>query len=79
MSALITSVAWTPRGTSLAQPKKYALTEAELQRVSQLASVQLDEAKMELEAAQQLEAHEQQQGDGEESGSDGDAAAGWEE
>lgn len=72
MSALITSVAWTPRGTALQHPRKYALTEEELQRVSQLASVQLDEAKMELEAAQQLQDHHEEEG---ESGSEG----GWEE
>lgn len=72
MSALITSVAWTPRGTALKNPKKYALTPEELQRVSQLASVQLDDAKMELEAAQAMAAH---QNDGDDEESDG----GWEE
>lgn len=77
MSSLITSVAWTPRGSALPQPRKYALTDEELQRVSKLASVQLDEAKMQLEAAQQMEGEQDARDMGAEE--DENAEGNWEE
>ena len=54
MSAIVTALSWVPRGVAKAIPSKYVLNEAELERVSKLAAVELGEAKMQLAAAQAL-------------------------
>ena len=56
MPNLITSLAWVPRGKANGTPIKYALTEEELARISKLAAVELDEAKMRLQAAESMDA-----------------------
>lgn len=62
---IITSLAWVPRGKAKQHPAKYNLTPAELERVSQLASVQLDDARMEYAAAQELAEADQAAADSE--------------
>lgn len=68
MSGLISSVAWysrlfysvytanlifrVKRGVSVQHPTKYILDDEELQRVSTLARIELEDAKAELERAQ---------------------------
>ena len=51
MSSLISSVSWVRRGVSAHNPSKYVLDDAELQRVSALARIELEDAKVELERA----------------------------
>ncbi|KAF5376526.1 hypothetical protein D9757_008305 [Collybiopsis confluens] len=52
MSAtLISSIAWVPRGASQRNPSLYILDDAELERVSALARIQLTDAKEELRKA----------------------------
>ena len=51
MASLISAVAWIPRGAALANPRKYVVDEAELERVSALARIRLDDARMDLELA----------------------------
>lgn len=50
--SLTTSVRWVSRGKAQTQPSKYTLDETELSRVAKLARVQLDEASLDLAAAQ---------------------------
>lgn len=52
MASLISAVAWIPRGAAAANPRKYVVDEAELERVGALARIRLEDAKMELELAQ---------------------------
>lgn len=61
-ASLISAVSWIPRGAAARHPAKYAVDEAELERVSQLARVRLEDAQMGLELAR---ATEGEQGDGE--------------
>jgi hypothetical protein len=58
-----TSLAWVPRGRSAAHPRKYELDEAELERVSKLAKIRLEDAQFDLESAQAAEAAAQAGGD----------------
>lgn len=53
MSNLISAVAWVKRGVSTQHPKKYVLDDKELERVSTLARIELEDARVEL-----LRAHE---------------------
>ena len=52
MASLISAVSWIPRGAAAQHPSKYTVDAAELERVSQLAKVRLDNAKDQLEMAQ---------------------------
>jgi periodic tryptophan protein 1 len=81
---LISSIAWVRRGAAAENPEKYNLDEKELERVQQLARIELEDAQIELqkasEAAQEMEGRsedgdEDEDGDGEE----GDDDEGWEE
>lgn len=58
MSSLISSVCWVQRGVAARTPKKYTLDEGELDRVSKLAMLRLDDARMQLAIAQEPDAEE---------------------
>ena len=51
MSSLVSSVAWVRRGVSVRQPSKYVLDDKELERVSGLARIELEDARVELQRA----------------------------
>ncbi|KAG1766522.1 transductin family protein/WD-40 repeat family protein [Suillus placidus] len=51
MSNLISCVSWVKRGVSAHQPSKYVLDEKELERVSALARIEIEDARIELERA----------------------------
>ena len=51
MSSLISSVAWVRRGVAVQHPEKYVLDDQELKRVSALARIELEDARVELERA----------------------------
>ncbi|KAG2741555.1 transducin family protein/WD-40 repeat family protein [Suillus brevipes Sb2] len=51
MSNLISCVSWVKRGVSANQPSKYVLDEKELERVSALARIELEDARIEIERA----------------------------
>ncbi|KAG6910832.1 hypothetical protein DXG01_007147 [Tephrocybe rancida] len=51
MSSLISAVAWVRRGVSVQHPQKYVLDDKELERVSALARIELEDARIELERA----------------------------
>lgn len=50
-SSLISAVAWVRRGASAQQPQKYVLDDKELERVSTIARIELEDARVELERA----------------------------
>jgi len=51
MSNLISAVAWVRRGVAAQHPEKYILDDKELERVSALARIELEDARIELERA----------------------------
>ncbi|KAF9267928.1 transducin family protein/WD-40 repeat family protein [Marasmius fiardii PR-910] len=51
MSNLISSVAWVRRGVASQHPSKYVLDDKELERVSALAHIELEDARTELKRA----------------------------
>ncbi|KAJ7364382.1 WD40-repeat-containing domain protein [Mycena albidolilacea] len=51
MSSLISAVSWVKRGVALQNPSKYVLDDKELERVSALSRIQLEDARIELERA----------------------------
>lgn len=51
MSNLISSVSWVRRGVASQNPNKYVLDDKELERVSALAKIELEDARVELERA----------------------------
>lgn len=51
MSNLISAVTWVKRGIALQHPQKYVLDDNELQRVSALARIELEDARIEMERA----------------------------
>ncbi|PPQ68646.1 hypothetical protein CVT26_002930 [Gymnopilus dilepis] len=51
MSSLISAVSWVRRGVAAQHPQKYVLDDKELERVSALARIELEDAKIELERA----------------------------
>lgn len=50
--SMITASAWVPRGAAARLPTKYEVDDAELSRISQLAKLQLEDAKNDLHFAQ---------------------------
>lgn len=54
--SMITATAWVPRGFAAPFPTKYVFDEDEFERISQLAKLQLDDAKEDLEEAQNKKA-----------------------
>ncbi len=77
MASLISATAWVARGVAQSQPTKYKLDEAELERFSKLARIDIEDARRELEkASKEIEKwapEKEVEGD-----ADGDDAA-WEE
>jgi hypothetical protein len=51
MSSLISAVSWVRRGVAAQHPAKYVLDDKELERVSALSRIQLEDARIELERA----------------------------
>lgn len=51
MSSLVSSIAWVRRGVAVQHPAKYVLDDKELERVSGLARIELEDAKVELQRA----------------------------
>ncbi|KAJ7067208.1 WD40-repeat-containing domain protein [Mycena amicta] len=51
MSSLISAVSWVRRGVAVQQPTKYVLDDKELERVSALERIQVEDARKELERA----------------------------
>lgn len=49
--SMITATTWVPRGFAAPFPQKYLFDEDEFERISQLARLQLDDAKDDLDAA----------------------------
>ena len=47
--SMITATAWVPRGAAATSPTKYDVDETELSRISQLARLQLEDAKTDLD------------------------------
>ena len=54
--SMITATAWVPRGFAAQFPTKYDFDEEEFSRISKLAKRQLDDAKEDLDEAQQTAA-----------------------
>ena len=52
MSNLISAIAWVKRGVAAQHAEKYVLDDAELARISSLAHIELEDARLELERAQ---------------------------
>lgn len=50
--SMITATAWVPRGFAAPFPTKYTFDEEEFKRITDLAKLQLDDAKEDLENAQ---------------------------
>lgn len=50
--SMITATTWVPRGFAAPFPTRYNVDEAEFDRISKLARLQLDDAKEDLEEAQ---------------------------
>jgi periodic tryptophan protein 1 len=51
MASFISALAWVKRGAAARHPSKYVLDDAELERVSALARIELEDARVELERA----------------------------
>ena len=49
--SMITATAWVPRGRAARVPTKYDIDEDELARISELARIQLDDAREDYEEA----------------------------
>ncbi|KAL2019224.1 hypothetical protein VTK56DRAFT_9951 [Thermocarpiscus australiensis] len=73
--SMITTTAWVPRGFAAPFPTKYNFDEEEFERIAQLAKLQLDDAKEDLEEAKEKETEEGKTANTEEpSGKDDDAS-----
>lgn len=55
MASLISAISWVPRGAAAQHPRKYALDEAELNRVGKLAGQRLEVVREELAAAEKAQ------------------------
>jgi hypothetical protein len=53
MSSMITTTAWVRRGVAAQFPVKYEIDEKEMNRISKLARMQLEDAQDELKAAKE--------------------------
>jgi len=80
MSNLVSAVSWVRRGVSAQHPKKYVLDDKELERVSALARIELEDARIELERAH-LAAQSMGKGaegeEGDDNGGDDDDEKNW--
>ncbi|EJU05026.1 WD40 repeat-like protein [Dacryopinax primogenitus] len=65
MASLISATAWVARGVAQRHPTKYKLDEAELERVSKLARIDIEDARRELaKASKQVEQWDAEKTDG---------------
>ncbi len=53
--SMITATAWVPRGVAAQFPTRFELNEEEFDRIAKLAKLQLNDAKEDLEEAQNAE------------------------
>lgn len=58
---MITTAAWVPRGFAAPFPSKYTFDQDEFERIAELAKLQLDDAKEDLEEAAEEEQEEQEE------------------
>lgn len=72
MSSLISAVAWVRRGVAAQHPQKYVLDDQELERVSALARIELEDARTELERAHEAAKTMGKGAEGEEADDQGD-------
>jgi hypothetical protein len=49
---MISAVSWVPQGSAKATPERYELDEEEYQRICEMAQEQIDDAKADMEDAQ---------------------------
>lgn len=59
---MITTATWVPRGFAAPFPTRYNFDEEEFERIAQLAKLQLDDAKEDLDEAQEQEQEQQEEG-----------------
>jgi periodic tryptophan protein 1 len=62
--SMITTSAWVRRGVAAQFPTKYEINEEEMDRISKLARMQLEEAQGDLKAAQEDEEMEEDKKEG---------------
>jgi periodic tryptophan protein 1 len=60
---MITSTTWVRRGVAAQFPTKYEIDEDEINRISELARMQLEDAKGDLKAAERDDQNEDNNGD----------------
>ncbi|KII85153.1 hypothetical protein PLICRDRAFT_166713 [Plicaturopsis crispa FD-325 SS-3] len=76
MSNLISSVSWVKRGVTAQHPTKYVLDDKELERVSALAHIELEDARIELERAHEAAKSMGRGAEGDEADDSGDGEDG---
>ncbi len=62
--SMITATAWVSRGYAAPFPTRYVLDDEELDRISKLAKLELNDAKVKLAEAQSAETNSQTEIDG---------------
>ncbi|TDL25538.1 WD40 repeat-like protein [Rickenella mellea] len=77
MSNLISCVAWVRRGVAAQHPSKYNLDDEELGRVSALARIELEDARVELERAHEAAKSMGRGAEGDEADDHDDSEANW--
>lgn len=68
---MITTSAWVRRGMAAQFPTKYEIDENEMNRISELARMQLEDAKEDLSTAQEGDEGEEAMDEDQEAGKDG--------
>lgn len=68
---MITTSAWVRRGMAAQFPTKYEIDENEMNRISELARMQLEDAKEDLSTAQEGDEGEEAMDEDQEGGKDG--------
>ena len=71
--SMITTSAWVRRGVAAQFPTKYEINEEEMDRISKLARMQLEEAQGDLKAAQEDEEMEEDKKEGAEDAMEDDS------
>lgn len=61
--SMITATTWVRRGVAAPFPEKYEIDEAEINRISELAKIQLEGAKTDLKQAQHQSNKDQREGE----------------
>lgn len=76
--SLISAVSWVRRGVAAQHPEKYVLDDEELERVSALARIELEDARVELQRAHEAAKTMGKGAEGEEADDhDGEEDDGW--